>query len=271
MSKSYFEVDAMSSSAIKRFIESPRAYENYIKWGLKDKPNLKFGRLVHCLCLDPETLHSEFEIVDVKSKNTKTYKDAVVSQPNKTIVTQEDLDTANRMIDALGENKEAADLLLSHDETDVYEYPIYFERQGVECKALIDKYRGRTKQIIDLKTTTSAVKRSAIVRTIEDYMYYIQASFYTYAVQEHFGEYGALQSPDVEFLFVFVDKTFEHNVRVVRLSDTYHDVGNAMIANALAEYKQYKAAPEAARRTIKEPNFTAEPSYWLIDQIGDVI
>ena len=67
---------AFSSSTIKYLLKSPKTYRNIVQYGSEETQALRDGWLVHACVLEPDVFEKQI-YVDVQSKNTKKYKDAL--------------------------------------------------------------------------------------------------------------------------------------------------------------------------------------------------
>ena len=72
----YLGKASLSSSSVKLLNQSPKAYQSYLHRGSEESSALTNGKLVHMLILEPHKVQDSFEIVDVKSKATKIFKEA---------------------------------------------------------------------------------------------------------------------------------------------------------------------------------------------------
>ena len=45
--------NALSSSALKTLLKSPKTYRNILKYGSEDSPALRLGKLLHWMVLEP--------------------------------------------------------------------------------------------------------------------------------------------------------------------------------------------------------------------------
>lgn len=113
-----------------------------------------------------------------------------------TIVKQEDYEKALLMSEAVREHPQAKCLFRHY----TAEQPIYWMRDGIECKAkpdIVSTVFGQ-RFCADLKTTESA-NPEAIQRTIAKYGYHRQAAWYLDGMK-------AIGQPCEAFIFIFVEK-----------------------------------------------------------------
>lgn len=195
----YFALKAISASQIKQFDKG--AY-----WFWKTSPfndnrpkeektdALVFGKLCHCLLLEPEEVKERFAIADFgKTRRNKKYDDAILANPGKEVVSEEEVDRARGMISQIKNHKLASAIL--DGATAEMPYVWTDEETGLPCKCKIDAIK-RTKAglvVIDYKTARSI---EDVIKYAQKTQYAIQAEFYKMAVKNRFGE------EPVEFVFI---------------------------------------------------------------------
>jgi hypothetical protein len=92
---------ALSSSAIKSLITSPREYARSLNYK-SDSGAFKMGRLIHLGALEPEKLDTLCHVVEVQSEATKKYKEKVAEVGSANFVfTRKMYDKAMYSVDAL--------------------------------------------------------------------------------------------------------------------------------------------------------------------------
>ena len=94
---------AFSSTTIKYLLKSPKTYRNIIKYGSGEESQaLRDGWLVHTCVLEPHVFEKQI-FVDVQSKNTKKYKEAL--KEHGKVFTMKEKNDAERLADALLRNE----------------------------------------------------------------------------------------------------------------------------------------------------------------------
>ena len=83
----------------------------------------------------------------------------------------------NGAVDSLDANKWLAELMDGGRK----EWAVYGEINGVQCKGLVDLYKSR--QIVDLKTTSKPVNQRQFVKQIADLHYDLQVALYSELVR----------------------------------------------------------------------------------------
>ncbi len=195
----YFSVKALSASQIKQFDRGAYWFWksspfNPEKEQEKETDALIFGKLCHCLLLEPAHLQNEYAIVDFgASRKNKKYEAAKEENPGKIVITQDELDRAMKMIAKVKEHKLASTIL----DGATAEMPFMWtdKETGMPCKAKLDAIK-RTKNgivVIDYKTSSDI---EGLLNWPQKLQYPLQAEFYSRAVEAKYGERPC------EFVFV---------------------------------------------------------------------
>lgn len=231
--KEYFAHPAISASQIK-------AFDRGAYWFWKQSPfntekeedvetdALVFGKLCHCMLLEPDEVNSRFVVMDFGiSRKNKKYAE-LKSTTDKTIVSQAEMDRATKMINAIHNHKLASSILAGATtekpftwEEDCCKYPF---------KAKLDAIK-RTKDgivVIDYKTSSDI---DGILNWGQKLQYPLQADFYCRAVKNKYGE------EPVEFIFIIQsNKEGEEDVIAVanveyETLEVAHDIVDRHILN----------------------------------------
>jgi exodeoxyribonuclease VIII len=175
MQNDYFSIEALSASGAKELLRSPAHYRHW-----KDNPKeptaaMVFGTLVHALILEPERPIEK--VVSIKQLNWTTKEGKAereqLQKLGLPIVSQQDVDRALLVRDAVFANEEAADLLTDAVCEKSYTWTGYSAR--VKCKAGVDAVTPRG--IVDIKTTIDA-SPDGFARRIRSLNYHLQAAHY---------------------------------------------------------------------------------------------
>jgi hypothetical protein len=136
----------LSNSDISTLLTNPKAF------GISRPDNANFakGRLFHQLILEPEKA-SEWEFVDVASRNTKAYKEFIAERDVEFALLQKEADDISQLVTTMMANVDFYDDI-RHDENQ-YEVPAVGEIEGVMWKGKADIVH--PDMIIDLKTTSN--------------------------------------------------------------------------------------------------------------------
>ena len=141
----YMAKAALSSSSIKTLLSSPKTYKYVLDYGSGSSQALRDGWLFHTCILEPHVFEEQI-FVDVQSKNTKAYKEALAEHGK--VFTQKEKRDAERVADAFLRNEHALQLLKNSE----FEVPAVGMIDGYPFRGKADVF-GNGK-IVDLKTTT---------------------------------------------------------------------------------------------------------------------
>lgn len=212
----YLGKNAFSSSSLKLLLDSPKTYKFVTQYGNSESQVLRDGKLFHTLILEPNKLE-EIYFVDVKSKNTKAYKEAV--KEHKIVFTQKELRDAERLADAIYKNEDAKSLLNKSE----FEIPAAGTLYGYPFRAKADILKPGG--IVDLKTTTDVQN------------FNLSAKKYRYALQVFI--YCQLFNIEYkDFIFLCVDKS-NLDLGIFECSQDFYFQGEEMLERAIGIYKKY--------------------------------
>lgn len=195
----YFSLPALSASQIKIFDKGAYWFWKSTPFNpdreeSKETDALIFGKLCHCLLLEPDLFIDEYLIADFgKSRLNKKYEEAKRANPNTILISQDEYDHAVKMMTALKEHHLASLIL----DGATAEMPFVWtdKETGLLCKCKMDAIK-RTKQgiiVIDYKTSSDI---DSVINWPQKLQYPLQADFYCRAVKEKYGE------APIEFVFI---------------------------------------------------------------------
>ena len=209
----YLGKQALSSSNLKLLLSSPKQYVARLLGSSESSQALRDGKLFHWRILEPEKFDA-LHIVEVASKNTKTYKAAV--EEFGEVYTRPEVDNAELLAEVLLANTEAASFLEGAE----FEVPAIAMIDGLAFRGKADIKKGT--KIIDIKTTTEIQKFHYSARK---YSYDLQAALYL----ELF--------PDAEeFIFLCIDKK-TRDIAVYECSPEFIESGQEKLSKGIDRYK----------------------------------
>lgn len=179
----------LSYSALSKFRRSPNAFINYKMKAFETTDAMILGKLVHAFVLEPDTIKDNYytdeekvlEIGGANPRLTKVYKEWKVQQrelyPNKDLVPFSVIKLAERMGNAVLNNRAAAEVLSKIHQT---EHKIEWEHDGIKFVSYLD---GIGEVILDLKICADAEPRK-FQRDIIYQNYHLQSGVYETAVGE---------------------------------------------------------------------------------------
>lgn len=216
----YLGKASLSSSSVKLLNQSPKAYQSYLHRGSEESSALTNGKLVHMLILEPHKVQDSFEIVDVKSKATKIFKEAEAANSVKAVVTADEFRNAQRMMNALMSCKQVEDIITNC----TYETAGFGYVAGMPFRAKADMIHADG-GIYDIKTTSD----------IESFRY--SAKKYGYASQAYI--YGKIFGVHyLNFYFIAVDKS-TYDIGIFNVSEEFYKLGEQLVKNATKTYREY--------------------------------
>ena len=213
----YLGKAALSSSSIKMLLQSPKTYHYVTTYGGDNNSKaLLIGKLFHLAVLEPHKM-DEVRVVDVQSRATKAFKEAV-AEGGEVITSKEEKDI-RRLQDAMLRNEKVLSYLKGAD----FEIPRVDELNGMPFRAKADILQGN--HIIDLKTTSdlNAFKYSAY-----KYGYDIQCYIYC----------NLFGVPPENFHFVAIDKG-SLDIGVYHCSEEFYDSGKKRTQKGIELYKKF--------------------------------
>jgi len=220
----YHSGPGLSSSAIKSILRSPLHYNWEYVLGNRRQATaaMNLGSLVHTLILEPDKFDDDYAVVDVTTRNTKKYKDAVKAMPEKTIVLSHELYAATEMTKSLGDNQKAMALIDGASR----EVSMYWDEDGRLCKCRPDAWREDILICSDLKTTADASPRE-FERSVIKFGYHISAAWYSRGIHALTGRY-----PD-NWAWIVVESKAPYAVMIYAADEALLEKGDSLCQEAL--------------------------------------
>lgn len=158
--------NALSSSAAKMLLQSPKTYKYVTQYGSAESQALRDGWLFHAAILEPHVFDAQV-FVDCKTKAAKAYKDAVAEHGK--VYTTLEREKAQRLADAFYKNEHAKELLINTE----FEKPAIDKLFDLPFRAKADVLGKNS--LVDLKTTADI---KAFPYSAKKYGYDVQAFIY---------------------------------------------------------------------------------------------
>lgn len=213
----YLGKAALSSSSLKKLLQSPKAYQASLEERQEETKALREGKLIHLLLLEPhkeETLH----IVEVKTRTAKAYKEAALEYGAENTFTAVEIATARKVVRAVKDCPAAWDMIYGA----ATEVPAVGNILGYPFRAKADILHKGTR-IVDLKTTADIHK---FKYNAYSFGYDAQAAIYTHL-------FGLK-----EFTFLVVDKQ-SYDIGIFTTTKDFIESGRQKVAKALGIYLEY--------------------------------
>lgn len=232
----YFKIPAISASQIKQYDKGAYYFWKSSPFNPEKKPEeesnaLIFGKLCHCLLLEPQLFETEYAIVDFgKLRTNKKYWDAKEEMPGKIIISPDEYEHAKEMIEHVHKHKLAETILSGA----TAEMPFTWtdKETGLPCKAKLDAIK-RTKAgivVIDYKTSSDIL---SVLNWPQKLQYPLQAEFYCRAVEEKYGE------KPIEFVFIIQSNKEEEEdmVCVANVEYETQEVARSIVTHHMYEIR----------------------------------
>lgn len=232
----YHALPSVSSSMLKTILRSPaHYYAAYLDGAPRKEPtaSMVLGSLTHTLFLEPMQFNDEYIVApawDARTKEGKAIRDAfMAAAEGKTVITQEQHDTARMMAKALRGHA------INEAMTDGFaEASIFWadEQTGLACRIRPDYHIAPcemwpTGLILDVKSTDDA-RAEAFARTCVNFGYDLSAAMYSDGFQQH---YGTTEPP--LFLLLVVERDAPFAVACYECSPEMLDKGNEKYRRAM--------------------------------------
>lgn len=217
----YFALKAISASQITQYDKGAYWFWKSSPFNPEKEPEkvsdaLAFGKLCHCMLLEPDAVDERFMVVDFgKTRSTKKYTEAAEAFPGVEIVTQDEMDRATKMIGEIGKHPLASRII--DGATAEMPYTWTDKETGLPCKCKIDAIK-RTKNgivVIDYKTSSDI---QSVLNWPQKLQYPLKAEFYSRAVKEKYGE------EPCEFVFI-IQSNKEGEEDVIAVANVEYDTG----------------------------------------------
>lgn len=213
--------NALSSSSVKRILDSPKTYYNLMKYGEETNSQaLRDGRLIHMMCLEPHRI-DELVFADVSTKTTKKWKEMSAEYPKHVLYTQKERSNAERIADAIFKNEQARELLSDSR----FEIPAVDTIAGYPFRAKADILKNKG-GIVDLKTTSDL--RNFVYSARHKYSYNVQVYIYCQLFNVDY----------TDFKFLVIDKA-SCDIGVYTCSPDFYNAGEQKLMYALEKYSEF--------------------------------
>ena len=211
----YLGVNALSSSASKKLLDSPYAYYRSLTEKQTNVQALRDGQLIHLMVLEPEKV--EYLTFTEGTKASKQYKLAVQEVGSHNVFTNAEYHKAKKISERVRSVTDVKNML----EGARFEIPAIDTYNDLAFRGKADILKDGV--VIDLKTTADI---KGFERSANYFSYDLQAALYL----ELFGAF--------DFEFVVVDKS-TLDVGIFKCSDKFIDSGKRKLDIATERYYDY--------------------------------
>ena len=256
---------AVSSSGLRKALKSAATFRaNWLSHEEEGTKVMQFGTLAHLCVLEPwkfmQTYVVQPDFGDMRSSKNRASRDEwrAEQKPGTTIVTQEEYDTLQGMVEALVAHPDAR-AALTNGKSELSGW--YRDQEtGLLCRIRPDFLHFNGKALIDIKTTVDC-EAGRFSRAISSYGYHVQLAMYAAGCE-------AITGIRVEFpTIIAIEKKPPYEIAVYVLDQGSMDVGTALYRRALRRIAESIRTGNWAMYQ-KEVQSIAIPK-WEFDAAGD--
>lgn len=236
----YLAVDAISSTAMKRFRDSPYKYKHHIQ---KEKRHLTLGNAYHAAFLEPDVFESTYvrsPFDDARGNKWKNLK-AECESSGKILLTKKEYDTCvdmtKRVFDESSQVYDVANRLL-RGESCRNEVSMFWtdEETGLKCKGRADVINYEFSAIIDLKGVSDRSGKGKVchvdnfICTAINNDYHAQIAYYLD------GANNCLKEERLEnAIFLAIEKEYPYDFSLPMLHEDVIEAGRKKYKKTLRE------------------------------------
>jgi hypothetical protein len=253
----YRREEGANQSSLKKILESPAHYQATLKFKMIPTPAMEIGTALHCLTLDGQ---KAFDAQYVKKPDglslaTKEGRKWKADLGNKKPLAEGGKDDPWGSVQGMGYSlRELAYFDPSQPDYIKYnEVSIYWDWEGVRCKARLDRIDVENGLVLDLKTTDS-VEPELFTKKVVGLGYDFQAAYYAKAAEVAFGK-------KFDFIFAAVERKAPYTVDLFQVDEEMMAEGTAKCVAALRLFKDCNEMGEWPNRpaTIRRLSY---PSWY---------
>jgi hypothetical protein len=256
---------AINISSLKYMDESPAHCKDAIDNAREVTGAMSMGTAEHCMILEPSQFPPRYTVWTGGVRRGKEWDGFKASNPDKTIITQDEYETCVAMREAVMAHTAAGPIFQFGGEA---ERALFWTDAvtGIACKCRIDWLCGT---LVDLKTTQTANPRR-FAATAARYKYHAQMAWYRWGVE------CALGIVDMPCQLVVVESQRPHDVVVYTLDDLTLAAGWDLCRAWLDRYAECKASGKWPGRyetetTLNLPRWAFDSDDDSADELGLVI
>jgi hypothetical protein len=242
----YRRAEGANQSSLKKILESPAHYQAALKNRLIPTPAMEMGTALHCLALDGQ---KAFETNYVKKPegiklNTKEGKEWKEEAGRKKVLAVGGKDDPWGSVHGMSESlKRLAYFDPAQEDYIKYnEVSVYWEWEGVACKARLDRVDIENSLVLDLKTTDS-IEPEIFQKKVVGLGYDFQAAYYAKAAEVAFGK-------KFDFIFAAVERKPPYAVDLFRVDE---EMMEESMAKCIAALRLYKTCSSLNQWPNREP------------------
>lgn len=263
----YRREEGVNQSSLKKILDSPAHYQAAKKNRLIPTPAMEMGTAVHCLLLDGEdAFNAQYVMkpaeIKLTTKEGKAWKEGVGRKRVLTVGGKDDpwnsVQGMAKSLSRLSYYRNTGAEYIKRNEVSVY-----WEWEGVKCKARLDSVLLDEGLILDLKTTDS-VEVDLFTKKVIGLGYDFQAAFYAKAASVAYGK-------PFKFMFTCVERRDPYTVDLFEVDEDMMEEGLAKCVAALRLYKTCSSLSEWPSRDPKVHSLSYPSWYKFYDIVEEPI
>lgn len=242
----YRRESGVNQSSLKKILTSPAHYQAALKQRMIPTPAMEMGTALHCLTLDGEkAFEAQYakkpDGIKLTTKEGKEWKESIGRKKVLNTGGKDDPWGSVQGMDAslkrLAYFDPSQKDYIKHNEVSVY-----WEWEGVQCKARLDRVDIEQGIVLDLKTTDS-IEPEIFQKKVIGLGYDFQAAFYAKAAEVAFGR-------EFDFIFAAVERKAPFTVDLFKVDE---DMMKEATAKCIAALKLYKTCSNLDEWPNREP------------------
>lgn len=236
----YLSVDAISSSAMKRFRDSPYKYKHHIQ---EDKPHFRLGNAYHAAFLEPDVFKSKYVRSPYSDARGNKHKELVAECAGKSqiLMSQKDYDSCVDMVSRVFDcSQQVFDVVnkLLRGESCKTEVSMFWvdEDTGLQCKGRADLINEEFGAIIDIKGISDRSGRGKachinnVINTIISNDYHTQIAYYLDGLNACLGGNDYQNA-----IFLAIEKSYPYDFSLPMLDEEVIELGRKTYKKTLRE------------------------------------
>jgi hypothetical protein len=240
--REYHALSRLSQTAIKRLLQSPAHYREWLRAPMEPSAAMQFGSVVHSLLLDePDERKAAFIVIPDEAPDRRStagkawWTEFNERAAGRIAIKNEDYARALNCAAAVAQHPRARAII----DSCMPEVSMLWTdgETGVDCKARADLVAPDRSFLVDIKTTPDA-SRGAFQKSIWNFRYDLQAAFYMQALAATEGIVPH------SFVIIAVETEPPHGAALYRIDNRATFAAEADIARALALFADCSASGE---------------------------
>jgi len=258
----YRREEGVNQSSLKKILESPAHYQAALKYKMIPTPAMEMGTALHALVLDGEKAFNASYVKkpDGLSLATKEGKAWKAELGRKKALSEGGKDDPWGSVQGMAKALRQLEWFSGTDAEYIKynEVSIYWDWEGVRCKARLDRVLVDEGIVLDLKTTDT-VEPELFTKKVVGLGYDFQASAYSIAAEAAFGK-------PFKFIFVCVERKAPYAVSLFEVSDEMMEEGKRKFDRAIKIYNECQASGEWPSKPAMINKLTYPSWYQFMDQ-----